>query len=118
MGPTADGPPRRGEVWLVDLDPSRGHEQGGVRPALVVSDDRFNAGPAELVVVVPITSRDKGIASHVRLEPPEGGLRAPSFAKAEDVRSISTLRLRQRQGSVHTSTLRQVDEWLRVLLAL
>jgi mRNA interferase MazF len=47
--------PARGEVWMVDFDPTKGHEQGGRRPALVVSVDVFNSGPAELVIVLPIT---------------------------------------------------------------
>jgi mRNA interferase MazF len=34
--------PLRGEVWMIDLDPTRGHEQGGKRPGLIVSDDVFN----------------------------------------------------------------------------
>ena len=37
--------PLRGELWTIDLDPTRGHEQSGKRPALVISDDAFNAGP-------------------------------------------------------------------------
>jgi mRNA interferase MazF len=41
--------PNRGEVWLVDLNPIRGREQAGRRPALVVSVDEFNNGPADLV---------------------------------------------------------------------
>ncbi len=38
--------PGRGEVWLADLNPTRGHEQAGRRPVLVVSEDLFNRGPA------------------------------------------------------------------------
>src|SRR6185295_5268066 len=53
----------RGEVWLADLDPTRGHEQAGRRPVLIVSDDVFNAGAAELVVVLPMTSTLRPIAS-------------------------------------------------------
>ena len=49
--------PCRGEVWLADLGPGRGREQAGQRPALLLSVDRFNAGPAELLMVVPLTSK-------------------------------------------------------------
>ena len=49
--------PRRGEIWLADLGTGRGHEQAGQRPALVVSDDAFNAGLAGLVMVTPLTSK-------------------------------------------------------------
>ena len=68
--------PARGEVWLVDLNPTRGREQAGRRPVLVVSVDTFNRGPADLVVILPITSRQKGIASHVAIDPPEGGVKS------------------------------------------
>ena len=72
MDPPGRGP-GRGEVWLVDVNPVRGHEQSGRRPALVVSDDLFNRGPAGLVIVMPITSTVRTIPSHVRVSPPEGG---------------------------------------------
>ena len=64
--------PSRGEVWLVDLNPTRGHEQAGLRPGLVVSTDAFNHGPAELVVILPLTTRARGIPLHVAVNPPEG----------------------------------------------
>ena len=70
--------PKRGEVWVADLDPVRGHEQAGRRPVLIVSVDSFNAGPAQLVYVVPLTRTDRGVPLHVAIAPPEGGLRAPS----------------------------------------
>jgi mRNA interferase MazF len=76
--------PSRGEIWLVDLNPTRGHEQSGVRPALVVSVDTFNHGPAGLAVVLPVTSRGKGIALHVSVDPPEAGLTTRSFIKAAE----------------------------------
>ncbi len=111
-------PPLRGEVWTVDLDPGRGHEQTGRRPAIVVSTDRFNHGPAGLVVVVPITSVEKRIPLHVEVAPPEGGLRRRSFIKPEDLRSISTERLERRLGTVSSATMEAVETRLRVLLEL
>lgn len=108
----------RADVWLVSLDPVRGHEQAGTRPALVVSVDRFNHGPAGLVVVLPITSRAKGVPLHVAVSPPEGGLTIASFVKCEDIRSISTDRLVRRLGSVRPSTMALVEDRLRTLLAL
>jgi mRNA-degrading endonuclease toxin of MazEF toxin-antitoxin module len=46
---------KRGEIWLVSLDPSKGHEQHGTRPVLIVSPDRFNA-VTRVPLVLPITS--------------------------------------------------------------
>jgi mRNA interferase MazF len=110
--------PRRGEVWLVNLDPIEGHEQGGRRPGLVVSVDQFNSGPAELVVLLPISSKAKGIPFHVTIVPPEGGLKRHSYIKCEDIRSVSSARLSRRYGHVSPETMDQVEDRLRILLAL
>ncbi len=110
--------PSRGDVWLVDLEPTRGHEQGGQRPALVVSTNLFNFGPAELVIVLPITTRAKGIPFHVEVNPPEAGLRERSFIKCEDVRSMSTGRLYRQWGAVSAETMAAVEDRLRILLEL
>lgn len=109
-------PPRPGEVWTLHLSPAVGHEQAGRRPALVVSVDKFNSGPAELLIVAPLTSTDRGQPLHVRIEPPEGGVRETSFIKAEDVRSVSTSRLLNRWGSVESATLRGVTRRISLLL--
>lgn len=108
----------RGEIWLVSLDPTKGREQAGMRPALIVSVDMFNRGAAEIVVAIPITSRAKGIPLHVEIVPPEGGLTLTSYIKCEDVRSISTARLVRRLGIVAPQTIDLVEDRLRILLGL
>jgi mRNA interferase MazF len=108
----------RGEVWLVDLNPTRGHEQAGTRPALVVSTDEFNQGPAGLVIVVPMTTTGRGIPLHVSVDPPEGGIDRRSFIKCEDVRSVSEQRLVRRLGIVSPDTLSLVADRLRIVLEL
>ena len=110
--------PLRGEVWLVDLDPTRGREQAGKRPVLVVSANGFNKSPADLVVILPITSKDKAIPWHVPLQPPEGGTKTKSFIMCEAVRSISHDRLVQRWGAVTPATLDEVEDRLRILFDL
>jgi mRNA interferase MazF len=111
-------PARRGEIWMIDLDPTRGHEQAGKRPALIVSDDVFNSGAAGLVIVLPLTTKPKGIRSHVAVQPPEGGLRQPSFIKCEDVRSVAVERLGKRLGAVSTAIMEAVALRLRILMDL
>ena len=110
--------PLRGEIWTLDLNPTQGREQRGRRPALVISTNQFNKGPAELVVVLPITGTHKGIPLHVRIDAPEGGIKKTSYVKCEDVRSISRERLRERWGTVDTTTLLQIEDRLRILLNL
>jgi mRNA interferase MazF len=96
-----------------------GHEQGGTRPVLVVSGDAYNAGPSELVVVVPITGRLKcRVPMHVEVDPPEGGLRLKSAILCDAVRSISRQRLESPWGTVSEIVLGEVAERLAALLDL
>ncbi len=110
--------PKRGEVWIINLDPTKGREQAGKRPALVLSVDQFNHAPAELVVILPITSKAKGIPLHVVVTPPEGGLSQPSFIKCEDVRSVSKERLLNKLGAVTAQTMATVEDRIKRLLRL
>jgi mRNA interferase MazF len=110
--------PRRGEVWLADLDPTFGHEQGGRRPVLVISVDALNAGLSGLVVVLPITSRIRALPLHVPVQPPEGGLRRPSTILCDAVRSIDQRRLVDCWGTISPATLGLVEDCLRRLLGL
>jgi mRNA interferase MazF len=110
--------PGRGEVWMVECDPIRGHEQGGRRPAVVVSVEMFNSGPAELVIVMPMTSKAKGVRSHVRVEPPEGGVTVVSYVKCEDIRSVAKGRLSRVCGRIGEKTMAEVEHRVRMLLGL
>lgn len=84
----------------------------------MVSVDSFNAGPAELLIVGPMTTVDKQIPTHIPINPPEGGVDRVSFAKCEDIRSISTERLDRRIGRVTSSTMERVENALIILLDL
>ena len=111
---------QRGEIWRISFDPVAGHEQAGDRPALIVSDDRLNASAVGLVIVIPLTRTDRGIPSHVRIDPPDGGVREESFAMCEQIRAVSTVRLRDGPwgAPLAPTTLAEVDQRLRLLLAL
>jgi mRNA interferase MazF len=110
--------PSRGEVWDLDFDPTVGHEQAGARPALILSVDIFNEGPAELVVAVPLTRTPRKVRWHVPVQPPEGGLVAESFIQCENVRSVSNGRIKRLRGRVSESTLAAVEDRVRILLGL
>ncbi|MFB6291213.1 MAG: type II toxin-antitoxin system PemK/MazF family toxin [Candidatus Bipolaricaulia bacterium] len=88
------------------------------RPGLLVSVDEFNHGPAGLVVLLPLTSRDEGIPWHVEITPNEGGVKKVSYIKCEDIRSISVKRLRSRWGEASKDTMEKVEERLEILLRL
>ena len=113
-----DSKPSRGEIWWINLNPTLGHEQVGMRPGLIVSVDTFNHGPAGLAAVLPITMRDRDIPLHVRLDPPEGGLKQRSVVQCDQVRTISHARLESRIGSVTSRKMEEIADILRILLAL
>ena len=102
----------------MNFDPTTGHEQAGTRPALILSEDIFNEGPAEMVVVAPITRTPRKIRWHVPVVPPDGGLSSESFIQCENVRSVSKQKLKRRRGRVSPPVMQQVEDRLRILLGL
>lgn len=110
--------PRRSEVWLVDFGDPVGREQSGRRPALVISADSLNESRAGVVVVVPITTTYRGLPSHVEIDRGSSGLDEVSYAKCEDVKSISEQRLIGRLGAVGDEAMFQAARALRFLLDL
>jgi mRNA interferase MazF len=113
----------RGEIWQVDLDPTRGSEANKQRPAVVVSNDRANATATRLgrgvVTVVPVTSSTAKIYPfQVLLSTATTGLSVDSKAQAEQIRSVAAERLLHRIGRVSRAELAQLDEALRLHLEL
>lgn len=114
---------QRGEIWQVDLDPVRGSEANKQRPAVIVSNDRANATAARLgrgvVTVVPVTrNTDKVHPFQVLLSAATSGLAVDSKAQAEQVRSVATQRLLRRIGQASPAELTDLDDALRLHLAL
>lgn len=110
--------PARGDVWLVDFGTPVGREQAGRRPAVVVSADALNEGPAGAVVVVPLTTAHRGLPSHIEIDPETSGLGEVSYAKCEDMKSISSERLIAHLGRVVPDVLFAMGRALRFLLDL
>jgi mRNA interferase MazF len=85
---------------------------------MIVSVDKFNHGPAELVILIPITRQKKNIPSHVFVPKGEAGLDVDSYIKVEDIRSVSIERLIRYRGDLTYTRIEQVQQILRVLLGL
>lgn len=114
---------RRGEVRLVDLDPARGAEAAKRRPAVIVSNNAANSTAAQLghgvLTVVPVTSNVQRVYPfQVSLPSGSGGLTQDSKAQAEQVRSIAVERIGERLGDLSPPIMRELDEALRLHLAL
>lgn len=114
---------RRGDVYLVDLDPVWGSEANKQRPAIVVSNERANSAAERIgrgvVTVVPLTSNtDRIFPFQVLVPAGVGGMRVDSKAQAEQVRSVATERLGSALGQLPASVLTDIDEALRLHLDL
>lgn len=107
----------RGEIYDVDLASPVGHEPAFTRPAVVVSTDLLNNGPGGLVTVVPVRSAPYGLRSHVELSA-GGGLDRVSYARCDQLRTVSTERLRGRRGAVAGDEISLVDQAIRFVLDL
>jgi mRNA interferase MazF len=113
----------RGEIRLVDLDPVRAGEANKRRPAVLVSNDGANTTAAKLgrgvVTVVPITTNvDRVYPFQVLIPAHESGLERDSKAQAEQVRSVSVEQVTDRIGRVPPEVMVDVDEAIRLHLAL
>ena len=113
----------RGEIHSVDLDPAMDSEANKRRPAIIVSNDGANMTATRLgrgvVTVVPVTSNLEHVYPFQVLLPASAtGLKRDSKAQAEQVRSVAVGRIGRRLGVVPAALMAQVDEALRLHLAL
>ena len=60
--------PKQGDIIKMDFNPTRGHEQQGRKPAVVVSNSSFNSFARGVAMVCPITNTDRGIPIHIKLD--------------------------------------------------
>jgi mRNA interferase MazF len=102
--------PRRGKIWLVNLDPTVGAEIQKTRPTIVISSDYIGKLPLKLVV--PITDWKDSFGSdlwHIRLDPnSENGLTKPSAADALQARSLDVRRFIRKIGTLPGSDLQEI----------
>lgn len=109
----------RGTVVLVELDPTVGYEQRGVRPCIAVSDPTVNADQRfPLIAVVPVTGTTGIGALYPALLPGTSGLTKPSCALVDHLRSIDKRRIRRIFGTVSANELTDIDQGLELFLGL
>lgn len=114
---------RRGEIHAVDLEPVRGSGANKRRPAVIVSNDAANLAAARLgrgvITIVPVTSSiERLYPFQVLLPGADTGLARDSKAQAEQVRSVAVERVGPRLGVVPRAVMLEIDEALRLHLAL
>ena len=105
----------RGDIIWADLNPVQGHEQAGLRPVLILSQDVFNERSGT-VIAVALTSQPQRAGFPLTLE--LSGLELPkrSWVKISQIRTLSTQRLRRRLGRVCSDDLALVIEGLNEII--
>jgi mRNA interferase MazF len=107
--------PKRGEVYLVNFDPTIGAEIQKTRPALIVQNDIANRH-SPITIVAAITSQfsEPLYPTEVLIQPPEGGLPIPSVVLLNQVRSVDKRRLIRRLGALMPATMERVTRALQI----
>jgi mRNA interferase MazF len=110
---------RRGEIYWCDLEPKRGHEQGKVRPVIVVSADPYNQSRSPLAGVIPLTHTVIKHPLHVELTATETGLKDDSTALVDHLKFLDRERLAEGPvGRLSGSALARIDRNLMRVLGL
>ena len=117
--PRRIGFPKRGEVYIVAFDPTRGSEIKKTRPAVIIQNDIDNRY-SPLTIVAPITSKfDETIyPTEVLVRAPEGGLKLDSVISINQLRAVDKERLGRRLGALRPATITLVNEAIAMSLAL
>jgi mRNA interferase MazF len=111
--------PRRGEVYLVSLDPAVGAEIRKTRPAVVVQNDPTNRrSPITIVAAVTSQFEEPLYPTEVLVRAPEGGLTTDSVVLLNQIRSVDKGRLVRRLGRLRSETMKEVDRALLLSLGL
>ncbi len=108
----------RGDVWLINFDPTVGAEINKTRPALVISNDIANQC-SSTVTILPVTDRGGKIHPfEVEISPKYGGLTKPSKIKCQQIRTVDKIRLVRFMGVVPDATVHAVERALCLHLGL
>jgi mRNA interferase MazF len=110
---------RRGEVWLANLDPVVGSEQGKTRPVVIIQNDVANQySPVVIVAAITRVASPKEYPTEVRVRAPEGHLKQDFTLLLNQIRTINKRRLIERWGKLEPKTMKRADEALRISLGL
>jgi len=105
----------RGEIFWADLNPTKGKEQAGLRPVLVLSQDVFNERSGT-VIAVALTSKSPKAGFPLTLELTDAKLPKQSWVKISQIRTLSTERLAGKLGKASPAEVEQVVEGLKELI--
>jgi len=107
---------KQGEIWTANLNPTKGSEQAGFRPVVIISGNLLNRY-LPVVIVVPLTTKIKNYKGNPVLSPSEtNGLKKKYEMLVFHIRSVSKDRLVRKTGQVETTEINQVVSTLNDIL--
>jgi len=110
---------KRGDLYLADLSPVVGSEQGGLRPVLIVQNDVGNRfSPTVIVAAITSQIEKSKLPTHIELKAGQVGLTRDSVILLEQIRTIDKRRLKQRLGHLDNDIMIRVDDALAISLGL
>jgi len=119
MGERSHLTPKRGDIFLVNFDPTTGAEIQKTRPALIIQNDIWNRySPITIVAALTTAVEGKVYPTEVLLKVSEGGLDRDSLVLLNQVRSIDTERLLKKLGKLTERRMKEVDVALALSLGL
>ena len=109
----------RGDIYVADLAPVVGSEQGGIRPVLIIQNDIGNQrSPTVITAVITGQIKHRHLPTHVLLEAPGCGLLKKSMVMLEQLRTLDKGRLRFQVGHIGTMKMDEVDAALKISVGL
>ena len=110
--------PQRGEIWLTNWNPSRGSEQSGIRPSLIIQNNHGNNNlNFPNTIVATISTKGKNTPFHIKLNPTAiNGLDETSFIKTEQILTISKERLIKKIGQITEEEQFLTNKGFKILL--
>ncbi len=110
---------KRGEIYLVDLEPVRGHEQGGIRPCLIIQND-FGNKYSPVTIIAPITSKkfSKEFPTNIFISKKVSGLKIDSTIMLNQITTIDKQRIKKKISSLDLQTMKKVEEAIKISLEI
>ena len=104
---------RKGEIYYADLSPVVGSEQGGIRPVVILQNDKGNHySPTTIIAAVTSRKKKSHLPTHIEIKNPK--LKRKSVVMLEQVRTIDKIRLLEYVGKVDDDTMQKIDKAVKI----
>ena len=109
---------KRGDIYYADLSPVVGTEIGGLRPVVVLSNDKINSSASTVIVAAITSKRIKLNSSCVRFSVESIGLVKDHVILLEQIRTLDKIRIKEKMGHIDDEKMKEVDRALQASLSL